>query len=250
MYLGHIDCCGGALSNQKVRSFLQEHLFLWRQTGLAVLVLQLTCTALDQWINGRLEQLMNSSEGPGLQFWIWALASLLNSLIFPLLITLCWLAALAARRGGGDVPSFVARHGNQLAIETLRSWGSALTWGLFLILPAFVRLFMLSLVPYVVTFSKSYSEGKLDALKTSSRLVGRHWFLVGLVMLVFSTLIPMILASGFDQWRHFAENPLSAGALTLFDVLVSALTAQLLFRLFERSLKEENDELVLRLEGN
>lgn len=233
-----------------MRAFFREHFHLLKHAGLAVLLLQITTTAMDQWINGRLETLMNSAEGPGFAFWMTALASVVNSLVFPLFITLFWLAALASYRRPRPIALFVAENANQLAIETLRTWGSALTWGLLFILPAFLRLFALSFVPYVVTLSKKYRDGEVDALKTSTHMVGRHWFGVSMVLLFFSTLIPIALASGLDEFRDFHQHPGAAALLCVIDVLISAIAAQLLFRFFEKALTEDHDELVLHLEGN
>ncbi|NJL23902.1 MAG: hypothetical protein HC902_01075 [Calothrix sp. SM1_5_4] len=54
--------------------------------------------------------------------------------------------------------------------EYLRAMASVLLWGLLLILPGVVRFCRLIFVPYITLFSRSYREGKVDALEFSSAM--------------------------------------------------------------------------------
>ncbi|HRO68714.1 MAG TPA: hypothetical protein PL182_14165, partial [Pseudobdellovibrionaceae bacterium] len=137
---------------------------------------------------------------------------------------------------------------SQVYIETLRSWGSALAWGLLLILPGLIRLVQLIYVPFIVMFSKSYDEGKTEVLKTSTRYAHKHPFRLAAYVLIFTLTIPLIVTSLTDPWRSYAGDPVSAFLCTLLDLVLLTLSVQILFRLFDRIRQEFGDESLLSVE--
>lgn len=230
-------------------SWLRETWRIVRSVGLALLVATVATTIVDQIINSRLESLLLSDDGGGAQLWILAASSLLNSLVFPVLMTaLCLYGIMKARGGGESLTAFFARVGQQIYIETLRMWGSCLRWGLLFVLPGVVRLLQLIYVPFVVCVHKPYDQGDADALKTSSRYFRKTMFRTFAAILAFHIAIPLVLTDLLDPWRTFARTPVSAVLCSVVDLLLAIIAAQIFFRLFESARKELHDESVFQLE--
>lgn len=233
-----------------MRSFFAEHLRILRAVGLPLLILLNLSALVDQSLTLRLEDVLQGSDGPGAEVWFIAAASLLNSLLFPALVSALALFGLFQSRGWtNSLPDFLGRIVNSLYIETLRAWGSALRWALLLILPGLVRLFQLAFIPLIVAAHRGYDEGRADALRTSTAYVNRRWFRLSLLMLVFQLLLPLTLTQLLDPWKSFYETPHTAVLVSLVDLVIVVLFTQLLFALFDRIRQEVGDELVFRLDG-
>lgn len=230
-------------------AWLREAGRLLLSVGWLILILMIVSSVIDQFLNAQLQDLLLSDDGGGSKLWLLAGASLLNSLIFPVLITaLCLFGILRARGSVESAGLYFGRVMNQLYIETLRAWGSALRWGLLLIVPAFVRLFQLVFVPFVVALHRPYELGQADALATSRAYVHRRWFKTLLAVLLFYLILPLMLTDALDSWRSYDVTPFAAVLCSVVDVLVAVVSAQVFFRLFEATRKEFRDESVLSLE--
>lgn len=230
-------------------AFFRELAQILRRSGGPALLFLLIGTLNDQFINSRLEQAMMSDAGPGLSVAFLAAGSLLNSLLLPTLATVLLFHGLARFRGSLESYSdFLVRVPNQVYIETVRSWGSALGWGLLLILPGLIRLMQLLYVPLIVMFLKPYQEGRAEALKTSTRYAGKRPFRLAAYVLFFVLLIPVFVTSLTDPWRSYAGGPLGAFLCTVLDLVLLTLSVQVLFRLFDRVRQEVGDESLLPVE--
>lgn len=231
-------------------AFFREHFRILRAVGLPLLILLNLSALVDQTLTLRLEDVLQSADGPGAEVWFIAAASLMNSLIFPALLSALALFGLFQSRGWtSSLPDFLGRVVNSLYIETLRAWGSAMRWALLLILPGLVRLFQLAFIPLIVTAHRGYDEGRADALRTSTAYVNRRWLSLGLLMIVFQVVLPLLLTQLLDPWKSFYETPHTALLVSLLDLAVIVLFTQCLFALFDRIRREVGDELVFRLEG-
>lgn len=229
----------------------RETLRILKTAGLPAFLTLVVSAVVDQDLNNRLEVLLTSDDGGGSALWMLASASFVSGLVFPLIVTTCCLFGLIQARGGGeDGPHFIGRTFQQLAIETLRAWGSTLRWGLLLIIPGFIRIFTLVFVPFVVCLHGPYDRGEADALKTSARYVRRRLFATAGTVALFHLIIPLVLTDLLDPWRSYQRTPGAAALCSLLDLFLAVLATQILFRLFESARKELRDELVLRLESD
>lgn len=223
---------------------------LW-SVGWLVLIVTVVSAIIDQFLNAQLQDLLLSEDGGGSKLWLLAGASLLNSLIFPTLVSaLCLFGLLRARGSVESLGFFFGRVINQLYIETLRAWGSTLRWGLLFVLPAFVRLFQLVFVPFVVAIHRPYELGEADALQISRLYVQKRWIATLAAVLVFYLVLPLGLTSFLDEWRSYDVTPMAAILCSAVDVFLAVLSAQIFFRLFESIRKEFRDESVLSVERN
>ncbi|MBX2986305.1 MAG: hypothetical protein KF802_00270 [Bdellovibrionaceae bacterium] len=232
-----------------MKSWLKETCQILRVAGFPALIALILSAVIDQQINQQLEALLMNEDGPGTQLWLLAGASLFNGLLFPIFATACVLYGLARTRGDAEAPlDFLERVLNQIYIEVLRSWGSALTWGLLLILPGFIRMIQLMFVPLIVVFHRAYDEGEADALRTSGTYTRRHPFRLLGYLVLFYLVIPLTLTSLLDSWRAYDSTPVAAIGCTALDLVVLILSLQTLYRLFERTRKELGDESVFPVE--
>lgn len=228
--------------------WLHETLSILKYAGPPALVALAASTVFDQLINQRLEVLLLSEDGMGAELWALATASLLNGLIFPVFITACCLYGIVkARFPHESAWHFFGRSLEQLYIETMRVWGSCLRWGLLFLIPGFIRLLQLVLVPFVVMADAAYDRGDADALKTSSRYFRRRPFKILGVVLLFHLALPLVLTDALDPWRTYWRTPLGALACNLLDLMLAIVSTRLLFAIFESVRRELKDESVFQL---
>ncbi len=229
--------------------WLKESLQILRWVGLPAFLALAASNIADQLLNTRLEALLLSDTGGGSELWVLAGLSLFNGLFFPLFVTACCLFGLLRHRGlQEDAPLFFGRTFQQLSIETLRSWGSALRWGLLLVVPGAIRLLQLIFVPFIVCTSKAYENGTQDALEASRRYFKKRSFKISILVFVFQMVLPLILTEVLDPWRTFEKTPLAALLCTVADLMVFVFFTQALYRIFESVRQEFNDEPVFQLE--
>lgn len=184
-----------------------------------------------------MENLFRSPQGTPNWVWFVAAFSVFVNLLFPLMISYWLLVQFKKSHDWGE-------EFQQMVIEHMRAWGKIITWSLLLILPGLYKWLALTFVPYVVLFSKKYHAGEVDALKQSARIFRKTWWKTVPMILIFSAIIPLIIATNFDQYREIWETPVGALllGLTEFGFLIVSLT--ILFFIFRNALKEVDDELV------
>lgn len=193
--------------------------------GLILFAILFFQTTFEQLITFKMQALLMDASGTGPSLYFWGLASMLNSLIFPTLSVVLIVSAVSSgsRR--------FLEHLNQTLIETLRSWGSVLTWSLALILPGFYRWLRLIFVPFVVILLPEYEKGDLDALDASSELTqGQLLRVLGVLFLGF-IIIPLFL-NAFEEYRIVWQTPLPSLLLTVVDTLIMIVFTVWLLRIF------------------
>lgn len=192
----------------------------------------------EQWIA---RQIQNQLAGaPGAWLYLYGFFSLIFSLLFPSLLALIL--------GFGLKKSFRIQKGlvspqaemNQLLIETTRSWGQILGSLLLLIVPGLIRYLQLIFVPYVVLFSKEYSQGRRDALRRSSEIFHKNLFRTLAVLVVLQLFLPALISAVFQEHKSYLDHPFSALAIAGIDTLVVLFLGQGLFLIFQ---KESEGEL-------
>lgn len=232
-------------------SLSSEFVQILKKSGWLALLALIVGSFNDQLLARQLELSLMSEFGLSWQVFVIAFFSLINGLIFPLLALMALLWGISSARGRRiGLPEFLSSSANQVYIETVRSWGSSLAWGLLLILPGLFRLIQLIFIPFVVIFLKDYQTGQIDALKKSTRyFMKRPWRMMGYVFL-FMVLLPLILTAQLDPWRSYLSQPLAAFLCTLIDLVLLVISAQVLFRLFDRIRQEHGDESLLSMAGH
>lgn len=221
-------------------SFFARNLQIFKRIGLPLYVLTLIYTSLDQLLTINTEAAMRSpTAGPT---WVWAygFSAMLVGIIFPILGVLVVIyGAQTPEADEKGLWAFIQDHLNQLSIEILRSWGKTLLWSLLLILPGLWKYLEFTMIPFVVTLSKTYDKGEVDALKASARVVRAHLLKVSAILLCFHLIFPSILTVLFDEYRLVWQTPGAALVLTLIDVYLFIFSTQLLLSVFEAHIQQE-----------
>lgn len=192
---------------------------------------------LDLSLTSVLEKLFRSSDGA--PTWVWGIAflSVVLNILAPLMIAFWLLNSLRAKSVLADFEF--------LLIENLRAWGSTFLWSLLLILPGLYKWLSYSLVPYVVLFSKKYSEGQVDALEFSTVVFKKCWLKVLFLVLFFGLILPLVLTTGFDGYRKIWITPVASLFISALDFMVLILGLGLNLYVFKKAVGEVNDELTL-----
>jgi hypothetical protein len=197
-------------------------------------VLTALYTNLDQYINMNLENTLRAMDGTQRATYFWGALSFFLNLLFPLLLLTLALyffnkiLASSLEEAGG----FFKKNLPQLCIESLRAWGKILLWSLLLILPGIWKYIQYILVPVIVTSSKSYDEGRVDALELSSQVVKKHWFLILGFLFFFNLFIPLFFTSLFDSYRLIWKTPLSSLILSALETYFFILSTHILYNIF------------------
>lgn len=90
--------------------------------------------------------------------------------------------------GPENLFNFAARHLKNFSLESFRALGMTLLFSLLLILPGFWKYLQFILVPYVVLCDPEYTNGKVDALQESKKLMTG---LTPLIFVLFLLFLPV-----------------------------------------------------------
>lgn len=213
--------------NRSVKS-LRTALMVLKAKPLWILPMGLVYALIDQTLTERMTSLLTSTEGISPLVWVFGFLSVMNNLLFPLLLLFVTLAAIQNR----PTLAFFQTSFSYAVREQLRATGRVISWGLIFLLPGFYKYFRLIFVPFVVAQNPQYMQGTVDALKSSQGLTagGNFWKVVGLC-LVFAGLFPILLSS-FDDYRLLLETPLTAIPLVCVETFLSVFFVCCLFHLF------------------
>lgn len=189
----------------------------------------------------QMETALRNPDGAQQQVYFYGFFSILSSVIFPVFLTTFALFAFKpVDEFSNALGSFIQKYLNQMFIETLRTWGKTLLWSLLLILPGIWKYLELSLVPLVVAFSKSYDEGRVDALKLSSQIFRRRWIKISALFLFFHIFAPLLLSVFFDAYRLIWKTPLSSLVLSALDTYLLLISTHLLFNIFKNEVNQND----------
>ncbi len=239
-------------------NFIRQNRLLLQRAFLPVLLLTLIGSSLEYYTTQRLQEILRSPEGLHPSLYLFILLSLIIGLLFPLTASLFGFVALknsledslvsqaSLPQKKDSVTTQVCANFEQLCIETLRCWGSIITWGLFLFVPALVRYFQLQAVPLVVLLDPDYAEGKIDALEASRKFVHSNALKVLGLLFIFHLFFPMLLTVLFDQYTILWETPIAAATLAAVETFLILYSMQILFNLYQSQhphpLQERNHE--------
>ncbi|MFS4459707.1 hypothetical protein [Bdellovibrio sp. HCB2-146] len=180
-----------------------------------------------------MEQVLRDPMGITSSLYIFGVLSLISGIVFPVVLFTMAIYALRSLEGvQKSFGEFFHYYINQIFIESLRSWGKMLLWGLLFILPGLWKFLEYSLVPFVVTSSEKYDAGHEDALQASAKVFRKNWGKILGLFLLFHIFIPLVLTGLFDAYRLLWKTPVASLGLNLIDTYLLVLSTQILFRIF------------------
>ncbi|HEY1079190.1 MAG TPA: hypothetical protein VGE46_03800 [Bdellovibrio sp.] len=225
-------------------NFFAENLQVFKKVFLPLFALVVLSSNIDQYLNLHIENALRDPMGAQSEVYLFGFISLIFSVIFPVILTCITLYALNTRTGWtASLGDFLGKHLNQVFIETLRSWGKSLLWSLLLILPGIWKYIQYSLVPFVVTSSQQYDEGREDALKKSATIVRRHWVSILFVLVFFHLILPLVVTTLFDAYRLVWKTPLQSLALSGLDTYLFIISTHILFNIFRSEVKNHESHV-------
>lgn len=212
---------------------LKENLQVFKTIALPLFILVVLSSTLDQYLNMRVEDILRDPSGITESLYIFGFISLVSGIIFPVILFTLALFAMRSLEGlKHSIGEFFHHYISQIFIESLRSWGKTLLWGLLFIVPGFWKFLEYSLVPFVVAASPRYDAGDEDALQASSKVFRKHWGKILSILVLFHIFIPLVLTALFDAYRLIWKTPVQSLLLNLLDTYLLLLSTQILFRIF------------------
>lgn len=225
-------------------NFFAENLKVFKKVFVPLFALVIVSSNIEQYLNLEMEGALRSPLGMQPEVYLFGFLSIITSIIFPVILTTtCLYALLNWNELSDNLGAFLKKHLNQMYIETLRSWGKSLLWSLLLVIPGLWKFLMYSMVPYVVTGSKVYDEGKIDALNASTEIVKRHWFKVLVVFFVFHIFLPVLLSTLFDSYRVLWKTPITSLILSGLDTYMLLLSTHILFIIFRSEVRRHDSHV-------
>lgn len=224
-------------------NFFAENLKVFKKAALPLFALVVVSNNIDQYLNIQVESALQNPLGANAQVYFFGFLSIISSIIFPVLLITTALYALSATKPWESMTAYFGKFLNQVFIETLRSWGKTLLWSLLFIIPGIWKFLELSLVPFVVTSSKAYEAGTIDALEASSTVFRKHWFKIIGILFFFHLFIPLVLTSIFDSYRLLWKTPIASLGLSLLDTYLILVSTQLLFNVFQSEVKKHESHV-------
>lgn len=222
-------------------NFFAENLKVFKKVFVPLFALVIISSNIEQYLNLEMEGALRSPLGMQPEVYLFGFLSIVSSILFPVLLTTVALYALVHWNELTDnLGEFLKKNLNQMYIETLRSWGKSLLWSLLFVLPGLWKFLMYSMVPYVVTGSKVYQDGNIDALKASTDIVKKHWFKVLVVFFVFHVFIPVLLSTLFDSYRVLWNTPVLSLILSGLDTYLLLLSTHILFIIFRSEVRRHD----------
>ena len=205
-------------------------IIILKRTGWILLLLSVATALVEQYLTHSMERELSSMSGASPYVWVYGAASILMSILSPIVASLLILAALLP----ASVITSLKRHAEFLCKETFRAAGKSMGWGILLIIPGIIRFLQFSFVPYIVMLDPDYREGRKDALKESTLLVNRRFAWVLGIIFLFGIILPF-LTTFFDEYALFEDHPFYAILLAGLDGLLTIISILMLLKQWEKS---------------
>ncbi len=209
-------------------------LLIFSATFLAALI--------QQFLDRKIERIIQSPTGLNSMIWIWGFLSLLAALIFPLVQTLVCSFYLAKKDTALEkLSSFFSENLELSFIEMLRSWGKSFLWFFVFIIPGFVKYSYYMFAPFIVLFSDQYKKGQIDALVLSEKFFKKYWIYTSVQLTIFYFIMPLILSTVLDEYRSFYIHPITATLCLVFESFMILLFHLLILDRIFTFLNNEKD---------
>ena len=203
---------------------------------LLIFLAILISTLFDQTLQKQIENVISSKDGLSNIIWLWGFLSLINAIVFPLLVTILCSFLLVTGISEDKLGSFLENKLELCFIETLRAWGKSFLWAFLFIIPGLIKFADYVLTPFVVLFSRKYHNGEVDALKYSTLIAKKFWWQIQLWLTIFYFLLPITLYFMFDEYQIFAMHPVSATLLIFVKTFIELLFNFTILKLFIKNL--------------
>jgi hypothetical protein len=142
-------------------NFLRLYFGTLKRVGLSLWILTAIYNSLDQFIAQEMEKGLRGPDGVSSFVWFYGIFSMFVGIFFPVLLTIVALFGLSRQSGSPRSWSdFALKNGNQLAIETMRSWGKILLSDCFSSCPASIGFSCMLLFLLSLSFQKDMSLAK------------------------------------------------------------------------------------------
>lgn len=221
--------------------FFAESLQVFKKVFVPLFVLVVVSSNIDQYLNLYIENALQDPMGSQQRVYLFGFLSLVSAVIFPTLLLATALYAMNTRVGWTQsLGDFFKKNLNQLYIENLRAWGKTLLWTLFLIVPGLWKYMQYLMVPFVVTSSTRYEEGREDALQASATIFRHNWGKILTLFIFFQILIPMTLATLFNSYRLLWRTPAQSLMLSALDTYLLLFSTHLLFIIFRSEVRRHD----------
>lgn len=240
-YLTVSDAQG--ILNSAVRTLQKKHYIDSIKSGfMLIFSAALASTISQQFLDHKIEKIIQSPTGLNSMIWVWGFLSLLTALVFPLIQSLlCSFYLSREFTFEKKIKNFLADHFELTLLETLRAWGKSFLWFFVFILPGFVKYSYYMLTPFVVLFSKKYQTGHADALDVSEKIFKKYWIYFSIQQFLFYFLLPFVMSTVIDQYRAFDTHPISALVALVFETLMILFFHYLMIRKIFFYLNNEKD---------
>ncbi|AHI05830.1 hypothetical protein BDW_06620 [Bdellovibrio bacteriovorus W] len=214
-------------------NFFAQNLRVFKTSFWPLFALVVISSSVDHFLTFEVEKAMTHPQGVQPEIFVFGSLSVILGLLFPVLISLTAIyGILRSKNQNLEVGDFFAKFSSQTFIENLRSWGKILTWGLLLILPGVWKVLQYCFVTFVVTCSKAYDDGNVDALQYSAKVFKKHKLKTLGIMFLFTILIPIIMTTLFDGYKLLWKTPIASLFLSAVNVYFIIISTQLLFNIF------------------
>lgn len=226
-------------------NFFKENIQLLKIGFIPFFGVWVLSACIDQYLGERIEAIVRSPSGPNASLIIFSFFSIISGLLFPLLMTVIAIHALALKNHKLKLLDFAGKNFQQMFIEDMRSWGQILLYSLLLIVPGVIRYIQLCFVQFIVTTSPAYDRGEQDALKFSTKLVNKNWLTILGIMLIFHILFPVFITTLFDQYKNLLVTPLQSLILSALSTYISFMGFHLLYRVYSSQMHKINTQQII-----
>ncbi len=205
---------------------------------------------LDQFINSKIQQILQSQNGISQTIWFWATSAIALSLLVPLFTSFITCFAFSKTlKNDHNLSAYVFADANtefsnkfELSlIETLRAWGKTFLWCFVFIIPGLIKYSYYLMTPFVVFFSKKYLRGEVDALELSEKISKDFWWKLNLILFVFYFVIPLTMTSLFDSSKKISSTPVLACVIIAVETFWLLLMHYFLLKYFLFHLKNHDE---------
>lgn len=222
-------------------NFFAQNLRVFKTSFWPLFALVVISSSVDHFLTFEVEKAMTHPQGVQPEVFVFGGLSVILGLLFPVLISLTAIYGLLKTKNQSlEIGEFFGKFSSQTFIENLRSWGKILTWGLLLILPGIWKVLQYCFVTFVVTCSKAYDDGNVDALQHSAQVFKKHKLKTLGIMFSFTILIPIFMTTLFDGYKLLWKTPIASLLLSALNVYFIIISTHLLFNIF--SFEEQKNE--------
>ncbi len=203
---------------------------IYKKVGLWVMVIGIASVILEQYQSKAILDLIQEYKTFVPLVWVHAiLGTFIGMLLGNGVIVLIGWAQLKMESSKDPVSNFWQYFHWNLK-ESLRLWGSVLSYGLLLVVPGVFKYIQLQFLSYIVLLNPRYASGEVDALAEAQKLAqGNYGFLF---LFWLAQIVVSLFFASFDRYQNFWVEPIPALFLIAAQVLVYLSLAVVLLRKF------------------